>query len=70
MSNGENARVYMIEDIQSLPVVPKLCSTSEQTVQYTAVHPFLRTWDHYSGSQLDDENRMMSRAPRQRHVNA
>lgn len=28
--------------------------------------PFLRIWDRYSGSQPDDENRMMSRAPHQR----
>lgn len=28
--------------------------------------PFLRIWDHYSGSQPDHEKRMMSRAPRQR----
>jgi hypothetical protein len=25
--------------------------------------PFLRIWDCYSGSQPDDENRMLSRAP-------
>jgi hypothetical protein len=28
--------------------------------------PFLRIWDRYSGSRLDDENCMISRAPRQR----
>jgi hypothetical protein len=28
--------------------------------------PFLRIWDYYSGSKPDDENLMMSRAPRQR----
>lgn len=28
--------------------------------------PFLRIWDFYSGSRPDSENRMMSRAPRQR----
>jgi len=28
--------------------------------------PFLKTWDRCSGSQPDDEHRMLSRAPRQR----